>query len=179
MVIALFLIDSVIGANYLYIRFELDMFFIRVYATIQQVEELTVRVNEESVDETDGEFPLEVYFPNSSLSWTCFFIRVYATIQQVEELMVRVNEESVDETDDGCSAKTDQREYDEAIRGICKKRMSKLSRRPSTKYNNKEHHKSLDHTAAYLEELDSNIYYGEGKPIDTHIISFIYHECND
>ena len=30
-----------------------------------------------------------------------------------------------------------------------------------------KHHKSLDHKAGYLEELDSNIYSDEGKPIET------------
>ncbi|GJZ20944.1 paired amphipathic helix protein Sin3-like protein 4 isoform X1, partial [Tanacetum coccineum] len=91
-------------------RFELDMFFIRVNATIQQAEELMVGFNEQFVDEIDGEFPLEVYFSNSSL-------------RLIKELS-----------------------GDHSITS-----------------------RSLDHTAAYLEELDSNIYSDEGlfKDIDS------------
>lgn len=169
MVVVVFLIDNVIGANYLYIRFELDMFFIRVNATVQQAEELMVRFNEQSVDETDGEFPLEVYFPNSSLS---FIKELYG-----DQGLHVVN-----------SLRTVLSRYLPTILIRLKQKQEQWNAHRS-QFNDlnqhwkqsliAKHHKSQDHTAAYLEELDSNIYSDEGKPIDTLIISSIYHECND
>ncbi|PWA89313.1 histone deacetylase interacting domain, Sin3 [Artemisia annua] len=133
-------------------RFELDMFFIRVNASIQQAEELMVRFNEQSVDEEDGEFPLEMYFPNSSLSFIkelygnqgLHVVNSLRTVlsRYLPTILIRLKQKQ-EEWDAHRSQFNDINQH---------WKQSLIAKHP----------KSLDHTAAYLEELDSNIYSNEG-----------------